>query len=290
MPNAKDAKSGAKLFMLWGQTGTGKTTQFLTLPGRKFAYLFDPAALESLRGADIEYAEFIGDEVNLNPTSMGKAESKGIKTTPVVPVEKPTKYDEWLKDFTERLASNYFDDFDTILFDSLTTFGTLVMNRQIWINDRRGNVAHQDDYLPQMGTVHGAMQKLIGKMRSAGKTVLVTGHEQVKENAMGIAQVTLLVTGSLREQIPLLFSDVYQCVADDGKFFIKTMKTIRMPAIRSSFREITSKRLGQVDVTIENWNHPEQYGLGALMAGDLPLNLPADKVENPGGITPVKTA
>ena len=287
MPNAKNAPAGRKIFLLWGQTGTGKTTQFLTLPGRKFAYLFDPAALESLRGADIAYEEFIGDEINLNPTSMGKAESKGQRTTPVVPVEKPTKYDEWLKHFTESLANGFFDQFDTILFDSLTTFGTLVMNRQIWINERRGNVAHQDDYLPQMGTVHGAMQKLIGRMRKAGKTVMVICHEQVKENAMGIAQVTLLVTGALREQLPLLFSDVYQCVADDGKFHIKTLKSVKYPAIRSSFRAITSKRLGQVDVTIEDWDHPENYGLGALMNAEPHLSPNQTNGDNVVPIKPV---
>lgn len=288
MPNAKNAPPGVKHFMLWGQTGTGKTTQFLTLPGKKFAYLFDPAALEAIRGFDIEYEEFIGDEVNLNPTSMGAGPSKGPRTAPIVPVVRPTQYDEWTKHFESSLASGYFDQFDAILFDSLTTFSTLAMNRQLWINERKGNAPHRDDYIPQMGSVHGALQKLTGKLKKLGKQVIVTGHEQVKENeAIGITQISLLVTGSLREQIPLLFSDVYQCTADGGKFFIRTMKTSRFPAIRSSFRAVTSKKLPQVDVTIEDWNYPEKFGLGALLADDKPLtpaaNLAAKPLPQGGG-------
>jgi GTPase SAR1 family protein len=47
MANAKDAHAtSTPKILLLGDTGAGKTTQVLTLPGRKFAYLFDPKSLQ----------------------------------------------------------------------------------------------------------------------------------------------------------------------------------------------------------------------------------------------------
>ena len=60
MPNAAEAKNIAPhTFLMLGPTGSGKTSQLLTLPGKKFAYLFDPNAILSLRGHDITMKNFI---------------------------------------------------------------------------------------------------------------------------------------------------------------------------------------------------------------------------------------
>ena len=53
--NTKDPESGNRKVMAIGPVGVGKTTQERTLPGKKFAYLFDPNARESLQGSDIDY-------------------------------------------------------------------------------------------------------------------------------------------------------------------------------------------------------------------------------------------
>ncbi|KKL07321.1 hypothetical protein LCGC14_2587250, partial [marine sediment metagenome] len=46
MPNAKDNPDiGKAKFLLLGPTGSGKTSQILTLPGKTFCYLFDPSSL-----------------------------------------------------------------------------------------------------------------------------------------------------------------------------------------------------------------------------------------------------
>ena len=67
MPNAKDAEvSPVESILAIGTTGVGKTTQFLTLPGKKFIYLFDPNALRSLAGHDVDYEEFRIDSMDLD--------------------------------------------------------------------------------------------------------------------------------------------------------------------------------------------------------------------------------
>lgn len=84
MPNARTAhESSTHKFLLLGDTGSGKTTQFLTLPGRKFIYLFDPNAILSLQGHDIDYEEFLPDSLNLSIKSLSKSSgvAKGDSTT-----------------------------------------------------------------------------------------------------------------------------------------------------------------------------------------------------------------
>ena len=57
MPNALNATEddvGKPKFLLVGSTGSGKTAQILTLPGKTFAYIFDPSALATLKGYDID--------------------------------------------------------------------------------------------------------------------------------------------------------------------------------------------------------------------------------------------
>ena len=277
MPNAKTADPTPKSFLLWGEGGTGKTTQFLTLPRAEgktpFAYLFDPAALEAIRGFDIEFEEFIGDEINLNPASSSGSGVGKERTRVIIPPKEPTRYVEWLHHFEKGLKGGFFDDKDPILFDSLTTFGQIVMNRMVWMNNRPGNIAQQDDYMPQMGTVHGAIQKLVGRMKLMGKTILVTAHETTTENkALGYTQITLLLTGKLRDQMHLMFSDVFRTGAEKGKFYIHTKKGVKYPAIRSSYRQLATTADDKRDVTIGDWSHPEKYGLGRLMSqGTLPV-------------------
>jgi len=66
-PNAKDAElsSQTSIFAL-GEIGAGKTSQIATLPGRKFAYLFDPNALNSLSGHDVDYEEYNVNAMDLD--------------------------------------------------------------------------------------------------------------------------------------------------------------------------------------------------------------------------------
>ena len=80
MPNARDAhETSAHKFFLLGDTGAGKTAQFLTLPGKKFIYLFDPNAILTLRGHDVDYEEYLPDRLNLSVKSLAKGAGGGVK-------------------------------------------------------------------------------------------------------------------------------------------------------------------------------------------------------------------
>ncbi len=258
MANAKDAHATSNhSILLLGDTGAGKTTQLLTLPGKKFAYLFDPNAIMSLRGHDVEVEEFLPDRLNLSVKSLTKG--KGDSTTN----HQSMIYQEWERDFNKRLESGYFNNIDVIALDSATTFLDLIMDRVLTINGRAGSWPQQDDYGPQMITFINVCRQL----SALGKTLLLTGHLEIKKDELQQRIFrTPMLTGRLKTKIPLLFSDVFVCEAEnDGrgniKHKIQTVPDRLTTSVRTSFRGLEPFE----DVTID-WSKPvEGQGIGGLI-------------------------
>lgn len=259
MANARNAaETSTHKFLLLGDTGSGKTSQILTLPGKKFAYLFDPNAILSLRGYDVEYEEFLPDRLNLSVKSL-KKDVGGDRTTN----HKNELYLEWEKDFNERLNDGFFNDFDVIAFDSATTLLDLIMDRVLTINGRAGNWPQQDDYGPQMQSFINICRSLM----SLNKTIVMTGHLEVKKDELQQRIFRQpMMTGRLKTKIPLLFSDIFVCETENdgrGKIAhrIQTVPDRITTTVRSSFKGLDPYE----DVTIDWSLPPEGQGIGKLM-------------------------
>ena len=250
----------AHRILLLGDTGSGKTTQLLTLPGRKFAYLFDANAILSLQGHDVEYEEFLPDRLNLSIKSLSK--DKGDKTTN----HKNDLYVEWEKDFNHRVESGYFNNIDVIAFDSATTFLDLIMDRILTINGRPGAWPQQDDYGPQMLAFTNVCRTLV----SLGKTILMTGHLEIKKDEL-VQRIFRqpMMTGRLKTKIPLLFSDIFITeVENDGRgkisHRIQTVPDRMTTSVRTAFRGLSPME----DVSID-WTKPvEGQGIGRLILAE----------------------
>jgi len=260
MANARDVKPHSGLSILvFGHTGAGKTTQFLTLPGKKFAYLFDPNALASLAGADIDYEEFLPDKINLDVRSLKKGVGDRVSK-----VRTSDTYTEWEKHFEQALESGFFDNYDCILFDSLTTFSDMVMDRVLSLNGRFGEWPQQDDYGPQMN----AIMKVFRVLTGMNKLVYVTGHvELVKDDLTSRVFYQPIVTGKLKAKLPLLFSQIFFMEAapkaDKGVHYLLQTKPDRLtPLIRCTLKGLEYKE----DVTLDFTKPLEKQGLGALLA------------------------
>jgi len=262
MPNAKDIDlSPARLahrILVLGDTGSGKTTQFATLPGKKFAYLFDPSAILSLRGQDIDYEEFLPSELDLKLTSLTKDRGDIKKSS-----EGAEAYRAWEKDFDEKFDGGFFDKYENIMMDSSTTFLDMIMDGVLAINSRGGQWPQQDDYGPQMITFH----KVVRAFVSMGKRVYFTAHYNVtKDEVLGRVFRLPMMTGRLVRKIPLLFSEVLslEAVADgSGKvvYRCQTKPDRLTPNIRTSIKGLEPFE----DVTID-FNKPlEGQGLGRLL-------------------------
>lgn len=260
MPNALTARdtSARKIYMV-GNTGTGKTTQILTLPGKKFIYLFDPNAILSIQGHDVDYEEFLPDKLNLSVRSLAK--DKGDKLTNY----QSDVYNQWEKDFDAKLKSGFFDAYNVIGIDSGTTFLDLIMDRVMAINGRSG-WPQQDDYGPQMVTFTNAMRTLMG----LGKIIYVTGHLETKQDELTkrIYRGPML-TGRLKTKIPLLFSDIFFTeVANDGQgkinYRINTVPDRTNESIRTSIKGLKPFE----DVTLDFTKPLLGQGLGGLIMRD----------------------
>lgn len=257
MANAKDARqTSARKFLLLGDTGGGKTTQILTFPGRKFAYLFDPNAILSLQGHDLEYEEFMPDRLNLSVRSLSK--DKGDKTTSF----SNTLYVEWEKDFNDRIKGGYFADIDLIAFDSATTLLDLIMDRVLTINGRAGSWPQQDDYGPQML----AFQNVCRQLTALGKTVVMTGHMETRQDELTKRIFrTPMMTGRLKTKVPLLFSDIFICEAtNDGRgnvsHTIQTVPDRMTTTVRTTIKGLNPHE----DVSIDWTKDPVGQGIGGL--------------------------
>jgi hypothetical protein len=271
VPNAKtlDIHAGGKpKFLLVGSTGGGKTTQIVTLPGRTFAYLFDPSALSTLRGFDVEYETFFPEKVNLSAQALAKG--KGDRAVAGARKEDASEvYREWEEDFEKKLASNYFDAYDNIAFDSFTTFSDIVMDRILAINGRPGHFPQQDDWAAQMGSITNVVRTLVGM----NKVLLFTAHDEFKQDeASKRMQNTLMLTGRLKVKLPLLFSEIYHMdsnsTAEKINYTAQTRADRMNPTIRCTMRDVPMF----VDMTIQDWKRPHEYGLGKLLREKLGYN------------------
>ena len=236
-----------------GNTGSGKTTLGLTAPGKKFAYYFDQNALNTAikfkKYADFEltYETYFADHVNLDVRSMSKGKGDRISV-----VRGDETYVEWEKHLENMIEKGLIKPYDWMIFDSLTTFSDMVMDRVLTINNRYGDWPHQDDWGPQMNTI----AKVFRTLTSLGINLFVTGHLDIKQDELSkrIFQVPLL-TGRLRMKLPLLFSQIWICeattVKDEVKYTIQTVPDRMTPIVRNTIEGLDHKH----DVTI-NFNKP----------------------------------
>lgn len=258
MANAKDAIISAKhRILILGDTGAGKTTQFLTLPGKKYVHIFDQNALLTLRGHDIEYDEYMPDPIGMAVSSMakGKADSQGLRSSEA--------YMKFEREFNERLTNGFFDQFDWIGFDGATTLLDLIMDRVLTINGRYGTWPHQDDH----GPVMVAFTNICRNLTAMGKNVYMTGHMETRQDQVTKKIETRpMMTGRLVVKIPLLFSDVFVAEGTtdaQGKSThrIQTKPTQDIKTVRTSIKGLEVYE----DVTIDYDQPLEGQGLGGIL-------------------------
>ncbi len=245
-----------------GGAGSGKTTGFLTLPGKKFIYIFDPSCRASLRPKDygIEYREFLIDIRDLNISAQSLSKDKGDRP---LKQKEPLTYLEWEKDFENRIESGFFDDFDWIGFDSFTLWSDALMDRVQFINQRLGKQAQQDDWAAQISTIRNVFRVLT----SMGINLWCTAHTELRQDDVSKKVYGhIMMPGRMRVVLPLMFTQIFAffCNSDEKEesFIIQTRPDRENPVIRTTLQGMKFLE----DVTIRDFKNPEQYGVGAMLA------------------------
>jgi hypothetical protein len=263
MPNAKDASTPTKHnILLVGPTGSGKTSQIWTLPGKKFAYLFDPNALASLRGCDLDYQEFLPDILEMDSTLKGF--NKGSRSDQPASRREPTTYLDWGNDLNEKSQSGFFDSYDWLIIDSLTFLQKAAFDRNAWINDRYGKIEELSDYR----VVGSKLSDITRSICSLPINVYLTGHiREFQDEVSRKISTEANLAGSARTNVPLVMTNIWLAgvgEADEGRaqYTVQTQPAKRgLQTIRSTIKGLEPIE----DVTILDFNRAEDFGIGALL-------------------------
>lgn len=251
--------------MVCGGGGVGKTTLFGTLPGKKFAYLFDPEALSALP-AGIDYIEFVpeAEEIAAAARTLRKEEDQPGGFDTDYGFKEPRTYINYDKDLSERLKQGFFEKYDWVMFDSATTWSEIMMDRIMYLAGRAGKTPEQADYTAEMNLMRSALRKVARTSR-----IYLTVHVEPRQDRLTkVVSDELILTGRNRLRIPLRFAHVLVVDADEDAAgnptrSIVIQKSHDHPYVRtplSRHPEMTTKKA--VDVTINFTKPLEGQGLG----------------------------
>lgn len=267
MPNAKDMteRKVEKIF-LTGPLGAGKTTQFLTLHGKKFLYIFDPSGFNAIQSHDVEFEEYLAEKLNITVQSIPKGGGTvaGALQNKKEERLKSQAYAQWEDHFMESLDNGFFDQFDCIGIDSVTTLSDIAMDD---ILARDGLLAYPPE-LKHYNQLKVQIHRILRAFSALDKTLLVTAHTMYRQNDTSMKMMNeILITGDLQVRAPLIFSSVLRADYDilgtgKKKFTIQSSKDKYNEHLKSNIKGIINFQ----DVTIEDFSKPENYGLGALIA------------------------
>jgi hypothetical protein len=239
------------------------------LPGRKFAYIFDPNSMRTLKGLDLDYELWLPELQDMD--AMLKAFNKDPKTgqkyksdKPIKPKE-PVLWPNWGDDVNEKYDKGFFDNYDWLIFDSLTFLSQSAMARQLFINGRYGDIEELADYR----VVGNKIADVFSNICSLPINIYATGHLQVFQEDKTKKLITQIwLPGKGRTILPLIFTDVWLAKTeedgDDVRYMVRTKPEPRgLQDIRTSIPGLDIEE----DVTIRTFNDSIQgkAGIGALL-------------------------
>lgn len=178
--------------LVLGEYGTGKSLSLLTADKPVLVHSFDPGGCSHIMS--LEKDGIMVDNTFENIKNFGKFESE----------------------FTRLERSGIFNEIGTYVIDSLSMFSEAVMHATIEKSSKvKDGIPMQRDYLIQMITI----TEYIRKCASFPCNFIATGHlEIVKDEDTGIITYVPLMTGKLKERLPLLFDEVYIATAVNNKY------------------------------------------------------------------------
>ena len=263
MPNAKDATAPAiERILVAGKTGAGKTAQIWTLPGRKFAYILDPNSMATLRGCNVDYEEMYPDFLDMDATLKGF--NKGAKSDKPSKPKEPHVYMRWVEDMNEKVSKGFFKDYDWLCIDSLTFLSKAVMDRQLYINNRYGDIEDLGDYRIVGSKLADVFMSITNLPINLYCTAHYTTFQDEKTKKI---ETQLMLPGKARNILPLMFTNIWLASASENekkemKYEVRTKPDPRgLQDLRSSIQGLQTVE----DVTIKGFGDLASGGIGALL-------------------------
>lgn len=201
--------------LLWGKSGSGKTTLAATAPGRKLWINFDPDGTDVLTSRDdIEVLDF---------------------------APKPDRVVEQFKEDDPLRITRYLEQnpaVETIVFDSLTTFGNKALSHGIMVakTTKKGKYTTIEDpgfagYGNKNTWTRLAIAKILKATGTVQRNIIFIAHEDkpVFDREGNVVSISIMLGSALNEQVPIEFGEVWN-LSDTGKERRIAIRNCRMRA------------------------------------------------------------
>lgn len=230
--------------LIWGKSGSGKTVLASTAPGKKLWINFDPDGVASLQRSD--------DIVVVDMANMDHSKVPSFKSGDSIEAQ--------LRALLTQDPTLY-----TIVIDSVTSFAQLALTHAILSGKASGGSFKASMETPGMQgygirnrLVLDAINMFLRVTGALGRNIVFICHEDTpKTDSSGAVQsITLLLGGSLPEEVPLKISEVWHLLDADGRRKIG----IRPYGSRSPMRTRMFRHDGKV--TNFSFLHDQQTGKG----------------------------
>lgn len=271
MPSAKDLKPGMnKKILAYGPTGSGKSGLFTSIPGKKFAYIFDESGLDPLVGQDIDYEIFFPDPVTIDvvTTLLRAGDPKRDKDTSGIE-HRPEAYLNF-RDHIQEAIDATFRDYDVIGFLSVTNLAVAIIDRIASIDNRLDKAYELSDY----NLVGITMARLFRKVFTVpNKIFYLEAHSDMVQDELTKKIINELDIGKRqRREIPKMLSDVWvtHCETREDKphFTLQTLPTKEFPIAKNSMGLNAS-----LNITMDLTQKREIQGIGRIFRdGGIKLN------------------
>jgi hypothetical protein len=120
--------------------------------------------------------------------------------------KRPTAYELWEREFDRFRHSDFFDHIGTYVIDSATTWADALMNAILKKNGRAAGTPQQMDWMVQMNTIRDSLKAFVALPCDC----ILTAHvDYDKDEVSGRLLGNPLMTGKLKQKIPLLFDEIY---------------------------------------------------------------------------------
>ena len=194
-----DPRSNSFNAIIYGGTGSGKTSLLRTCRLPLHVDSFDPGGSKVLQGEAILNGVKYPDEMSRGNIVV---DSRFETEEPAHPQAAKL----WDDEFHRRKKMGYFDHIGTYVIDSMTTWAQDIMYEIIKKAGRGGGQPFQNDWLPQMTVIENAIRDII----SLPCDCILLGHDSSdKDDATGKMFISLMITGKLVRRVPLLFDEMY---------------------------------------------------------------------------------
>lgn len=230
--------------LLWGSAGCGKTTFANTAPGKRVYLNFDPDGLASLAPSD--------DTLVLDYSAEPDNCVSNVKSM------NPFGLDTILKDNP---------DIKTVVVDSVTAFTTKAVAYSAGHTNAPGAVFENPGpagYGFRNRHALGLVKSMLLVTGKYSRNVIFVCHEDVaeKDKEGNTTGISLLLGGSLKEEVPLQISEVWR-ISDNGSL---RRAQIRTMGIYKPMKSRMFNTNSDYEFTISNKANPSKVQLSTLFS------------------------